>query len=462
MPIVIYNGYTLPFVYGKFAVAENEKKFAFSCSFLVQATTSSLLVAACQEAEEKLTEKNKDFSLSLGGTGEFDFKHTTNTGFLARPTLIKITDKIATGTSRTYKFQVKIQLPFSQTPYNYRREGNFRINYNSARQRIVNFTCQYTAGGANSALINYNSITGGKAWAATILLALGGNFELINENFQEEQEEKILNATIQYQEILAKQIGTSVDSPAVINPSCNYSVDYAQVIGKAESSGYKTYPLTTVRINYNATINKDIIASDSDIEDVYQSQVKPWLISHAGDVLGLVEYDQTSTFYIVQSETKSVDPYSYKISGHLVFTAPKSSDVILELSEIVTENRENGIVAEKLWDQENDTYNIYSIGGRRTLQRMIVILKLNNEPALPLFYLKPPQLIQNENVREGYWIRLYIQKRKETKEIGQGTRDARLHASTLYAITYIEKYLWVVPHLALAIQNIGGFQGGLG
>lgn len=85
MPTVVYNGQTLPNVFGKTSFSENEKELHFSCQFLASSTTASGLVSDCQTYEEKLTEINKDFSLTFGGTSEWNLTHSGNTGYNARP-----------------------------------------------------------------------------------------------------------------------------------------------------------------------------------------------------------------------------------------------------------------------------------------------------------------------------------------------------------------------------------------
>ena len=112
MPTIVYNGYTLPNVFGKFSVGQDEKKFTFSCTFLVASDTEAGLVAAIATAEEKLSEKWKNLSVTLGDTLEYSFSHSANTGFLAQPNLSVLTNSLHTGRSRAYKFSVTVGLPF--------------------------------------------------------------------------------------------------------------------------------------------------------------------------------------------------------------------------------------------------------------------------------------------------------------------------------------------------------------
>jgi len=440
MPTVTYNSQVLPNVYGKFSFKEDEKNLNFSCQFIVLESTSANLVSTCQTIEDKLTEINKDFVLVLDATTEFNLSHSGNTGFLARPTLSKIANNFATETSRPYSFSITIGLPFPQTPYNFRREASFSVSFSPARRRTVNFNVLYTAGGSDSALTKYNAGTGGKAWALTILSALGGNYELVSENFNEEQEEKILNATIIYKEVIAKQDTASINNVNIVDPTCNYSVNYAQEIGVSWTGGYQqVIPATTVTINYSMSVDFELTPDDADVEDIYQDTVKPWVIAHAFDVLGLADYSSvtSNSNYIVQSETKNIDPYNYRFSGSITFLAPKTSSQIMMLSENITTTDSSGIVPVKYWDGLDYTYGTWSMGKVRSLQRVIVISKLNSEP-------NEPRRIPPEG--RGFWIRLNISKKETIKDLGVASKDGNLlKETTLFSTTFFESYQFIIP-----------------
>ena len=439
MVTITYNGYTLPNQIEKFTYRENERDISISCQFLVLAVSESALVGACQAAETALTEINKDFSLSFGGSSEFNLSHAGNTGFLARPTLSKGSSELATGTSRPYNFSLNIQLPFSQTPYNYQREGSFSISYAPTRGRTVSFQCLYTAGGANSALDNYVAGTGGKAWAAGVLSSLGGNFELVGETIREEREEKILNATLTYKEILAKQSSASINVAAIVDPSVSYRVSVDQEIGVCQSNaGYVMVPAVTVSISYSCKIDFEQVGDEKDIEDVYQDTVKPWLIAHARDMLGLANYSNAGTNYIIQSESKTVDPHAYTVGGQLTFTAPKTLASIVRLDENITVSDEDGISVTPIWDQVNYTYSTWGIGAKKTLNRNISIAKLDTPPADPPEYADDSQ---------GTWLRLNIRKRTQLKRLGVGTSvaGAPVYQRNLWIVTYSESYIYIVP-----------------
>lgn len=437
MPSIVYNSYNLPKVIKKFNYNEDEKSINVSCEFLVTAASAGGLVTACQAAEEALTEINKNFSLSFGGSSELSFSHSANTGFLARPKLTKLKNKLATACSRPYSFSVNIQLPFAQSGYNYRREASFSITYAPTRQRTVNFRCLYTAGGVNSALQNYLAGTGGKAWAATILSALGGNYELISENISEEHEQKILNASFSYKEILAKQSSASLNVAAIVDPRASYSCQIANEVGMCVSNaGYLAVPVVTIAVNYSCRIDFDQVPDEVDIEDVYQTTVKPWLIAHTRDILGLSNYSQAGSQYIIQSESKNIDPHNYVVSGTLTFTAPQTMSSIIRLDENLSTSDDFGISATKIWDGNAHTYNTWGIGAKRSLSRSISIARLGQEPAVPVPYT---------DGSSGKWMLLSRRKNVNKKRIGSGTTVSGARSEIVWFAHYNESYMYVEP-----------------
>lgn len=441
MVTATYNSYDIPNIVDKISLSEDEKNITFGCKFVVLAASASALVSACATAEAALTEINKDFSMSFGGSSELSFSHSINTGFLSRPHLTKLETPVALACSRPYHFSVNIQLPFGQSGYNYRREGSFSISYAPSRQRTVSFSCLYTAGGANSALQNYVAGTGGKNWAAGILTALGGTYELISESIHEEMEQKILNASLTYKEIISNQSQASVNVAAIVDPHVSYSVRYAQEIG-ISGAGYVAIPATTVSISYSCTIDHDQVGTDTSMETVYQDTVKPWLINHVWDMLDLGDYPQSGPHYIVQNEAKSIDPYAYTLSGSLVFIVPKMASLVIALTENININDDEGIVAEKIWDGKQYTHATWGIGKTKSMTRSISITKLDSPPTEPPDY---------PDESPGKWLKRSRSTRKEVKEFGSGTAvsGTNIVKKNVYFYGFNDQYIYVEPFASL-------------
>lgn len=381
MPAVVYNSYTLPLVTGKFSHGEDFRSVRVSCEFLIAESSASALVAACASAEQKLSEVNKDLTVSHGGSAEYSYSHSSNTGFLARPRVEKIADERATELTRAYRFSCECQLPMTQ--YGAARSRTYTVSHAPTRQRTVSFAVEYTASGGSSCSQTYaDGTNGGKAWAATILSALGGTWELISENTRLEQEGKILSGSIAYKEILFAQSASGTDLASIVDCQANYSVDFEQRIGLAQTANFAATPRVQVSISYSARVSRDSVAAATSMDAVYHSTVRPYLLNQARAMLGLANYSQAGQGYIILSERKSYDPYAYTVSGSLTFLAGQSFSV-LDFSERISVQEDSGIVDVALWDGFDDTYSSWGIGGRTHATRTVSVGQLGREPSAP-------------------------------------------------------------------------------
>lgn len=443
MPSITYNGYTIPEIINKVSFSENEKQISLSCEFLVLSTSEAALISDCLTAEQKLTEINKDFSFSLGGSTEFTFSHSSNTGFLSRPSLNKLTSEFTTGTSRHYSFSCSIQLPFDQIGYNYRREASFSISYAPSRQRSVSFSVLYTAGGSNSSLQNYLAYA--KTWCASILTALGGTYELLSENHNLEMEQKILNGSLVYKEIITNQSKSLTDEPAFVDFTASYSAQIEQNIGLTLTYGQQQDPLVHVTVGWSASISHDITPTDTDIDALYTAKIRPWIVEHAKDVIGFSSISQAGTSgYIIDAESKSYNVHAYRISGSISFTAPKSTTANMEVSESLTFQTDENISSDKLWSGKDYDYNLWSIGKTKSCSRFIAISKLNVIPDAPVAYdgsFSDPGLIVG--LQNGKWVKKSSTEKLSAKKVGVGTTVNYAAPAWIYTKTWSEIYLFV-------------------
>lgn len=435
MPTITYNSYTFT-SHEKFGYNEDEKEMTLTFEFLIQKTSASALVSECLDAEAKLTEKNKDLTLNFGGTSEFSFSHVGNTGFSARTHLTKTKDKFNTECCRNYEFRITIQLPFTQSGYNARREADFSVSYKPSRQRVVDFKVLYTSTPTGEALTNYN--TYGKVWALSILAAIGGTYELISEHTNQEQEQKIINVSLTYQEILTNQSSTGVDDTAIVDPQIHYSVFVEQKAGKGILSYWQATPIVKIAISYSTTLDKTVVLTD--LNTAYITKVKPYLIANAFNTLGLSQYKTAgSNNYVVDSETKDIDPTNYKISGRLTIFAFRATQII-ELSEVITITDDPSVIYNKIWNGQNYTFNTYSTGAVKTLQRILAITQLGAKPN------PPPDLIDELAPAGCKWMKPFPTIEKvyiDTYGVGSAGTASQLKTVDVYFSVFSSKYLAV-------------------
>ena len=420
---VTYNNYTIPGDYANFTFNETYTTLSMSFEFKISHADAT-------SAETALRIFNKDLVISFNGNSVYSYEHSSNSGLLTRPSLRKISNKSHTDTTdRFYSFSISCQLPADSPGYNYRREGNVRLSYSGSRRRTVLFSGAYTAGGANTALQNYQA--NARTWASAFLSAFGGDYELVQEASPFEMEDKICNFSLTYRELLTKDSKANTDEPAIVNANCSYQVNLEQKIGIA--TDYAQIPLTTITVNYSAEISKDLVVQDTSVEDVYRGKVRPWIVEHSFLVLGLDNYGQAGQNYIIQAETWNINPHNYTVSGMLSFTALQNLFQIIDLSERVSIMDNDGITFQKLWDGQPDTYNVYKIGRTRRLRRVVTVTQMSIEP-------RPPKDLS------GGYIRLsnMVDGRVEKIGVGSvGTLTGVAQELELYTYSYIQEYLWV-------------------
>jgi hypothetical protein len=420
---ITYNNYQIPNSYSSYRFSHTYNQATFSCSFAVDKDLASTL-------EERLRQKNKDLSVVFDGNTIHNFTHAS-TGFLAFPSLSIKSNTNDKDERIFYDFSVRVELPADATGYGYRRDGNYNISYTSSRKRTVNFTVVYTAGGGNSALVNY--LNGARNWASSILNLLGGTWELIDERTSSEMETKLVNGTLVYSELLTNDIEASKDYNYIQSASCDYSIQFGQEIGMTQlNESIKQNPSVDINISYNAFINKELVTSDQGLDDIYKTSVRPWILKQARNVLGTSSFNQVGSFLIVNNENYSINPHNYRISGNISVQAPNSSNAVVSLSEIITSNEDTGIGYEKIWDGLDHTFNIYGIGRKTIVKRTRKISQLNSMP-------NPPEPLGNQ------YVLLDTITSVEKRRIGHGSSLAMptgVSDAIMYIVTYGETWLY--------------------
>lgn len=371
MARIYYNDVQLGTAIGKFGFSETYQKVSIDSQILVTATTSANLVVACDAIEVACKLKNKKTRVYFGSEYEYTYDPATKTGFKARVSLIKSKSESDLETSRIYNINMDLEIPYIENDY--RRDGNFSISYGENRQATGKFTMVYTDGGANTAIQNYN--TYGKAWASGIMSTFETNCELISENINQDDERNTCVANVTYNQILSKQTSGSTDYSKIVGASCNYEVNLGQLKGKSNTGGVTATPSSTVNLSYNANISKDATASDTSLEGIYRSTVKPWLIQQIKNLMGLSRYSTSGNNIIITNDSYNINPDTYTISGRVSALVPKSKSSVFIVNETVSYKQNNNIVCAKLWDGEDFTYNTYSTGKDLLATRSIEISK---------------------------------------------------------------------------------------
>jgi len=449
MATVVYNDYNIPNVFGKIKYTEDYISVLYVINFLLIANSASALITLYNTAVAKLTERNKSFKLNFGTTPseEVSYSHTENTGFLSEGTVLKINSELSTETTRHCVFSCLIKLPFDQSTYNFRQNASFEFFYLPTKQKLCNFKVTYTAGGSNSAYDNY--LLYAKTWATGILARFASTFEIIKENISEEQEEKILNASITYKEIISNQAGIALrDDPKLVDIKILYKLNLPQETGYPVSSniGNNVNPSGSVILFFNCPINKELL-NDNQISSYYHGTIRPYLISKQYEYLNLTHYNTLdgNKPYVV-SEDYSLDNHSAILSGKVVFSVPSNGRVAV-FNEVYTTHEDKRLVYLKLWDGKDDTYSIWTTGRSLIIERVITIGKLEQRT------IEPTQL-------QGSYLLLKRSVSDVIKKFNHYTGTAPINPY-LYITTIKEVYLYNIqtklePSYTVVETSYGG------
>ena len=378
---VQYGSTVLPNVFGGISTSNSYDRFKFSCDFLIKGSSKLDLVNQYNTITEALREPFLALVVSFDGNTEENLSHSANSYLLSDPGVVIVDGNLNTATTRHCKFVVNAELPADKSGFGFRRDATFSIAKGKNNRRIVTFSMTYTAGSGNSSLDNYDA--NAIAFATTILSSIGDStkFELITDNPVTEHEKKITNGTLIYQEVLDSETSGTFNSSDLVDVDAVYSADFVQTIGVTSSDAFgapvaAAIPTTNVSITYSAEVNKETVNTDSAFETLYRSTVKPFIVGRAFDILGLGNYEQAGSTFIVTNDSMNYSRANSRIAGNLSFLVPQSLTDIIALEESIRTSKETGRMYVKIWDQKDNTYNRWNRGSEEFVFRNIRVSSL--------------------------------------------------------------------------------------
>lgn len=412
---VTYNDYELPNIFGKFGFRQDYNKAVFSCNFRVEESSASALVAECKDAEAALRKPYQNLLVQFDGNTELSFSHDDNTGLNISPSISKIEDEQATETSRAYHFECSLQLPADLEDFNFRQSASFDISEDPSSLKTVTFNVVYTASPSPSEAGSFaNFVAHAETYTNSVISTMSENFELISKKSNTGDQDKFTSGTLVYKEIGDNQAESAIDDPDIKNVSAVYRVEHTQEQDIAPSSGFQAPNQVRVFINYTAKIAKSVAVSENSEADFgrqsiaqkYQEIIRPWLIEHSFDVLNLTDFENAGNEYIIERDSRQIDPFNRTVSGTLVLFCPKTFGEVLAVSETLTTKTDRGKILRKLWNRKKDSYYRYNIGSSTFVSRNIMVYRIGGEVDIPeltgnLEIIEDSRTVTQKNLGEG-------------------------------------------------------------
>ena len=231
----------------------------------------------------------------------------------------------------------------------------------------------------------------------------------------------------------------SFNDDDIIDVQCTYSTELLQEAGITNQIGGQANGVSQVfgvqvKVDYSCKIDFTNVAV-ADVETKWRTVIKPFIVNHSKDVLGLSNYAQAGTNYIITSDKHTFIPATYTLSGNLTFIAPTSESSIVRLSETVRKSIDEGVVHSKIWDGNPNTHARWELGQTTFITRQTTIEKLGSPQAFP------PLLGQG-------FVRLSAEEIITARKTGGGT------AFTLAGDTVsVDKFTTSFVELYLVVEN---------
>jgi hypothetical protein len=440
---VTYNSESLPKIVGAFSLQESYEEIGFSCTFLVESSSASSLTSSCNSIEEKLREPFESLTINFGGGAAYSFSHNDNTCLNSKASFSKSGGDTNTETSRMYSFSFSAGLPADKSGFNFRRRGDFSISKTANGQRVVRFDLEYTASSSPVKNSEENFEEQAETYATSVLSDLfsGVTFDRVEIAKSTDQEKKVTSGSIRYIEIFEAESSVATNDPNLKVVKSSYNIDRGQRIG-VSSGGYVVVPMTRISLGYSAEVVKENFATNDLVHQYYLDNIKPFLIQRAIVNLNLENISNTSSSVIVESDSLSIDPVSFSLSGSMSLLAPSSATDIIQLQETIKEELSTGIVFQKLWDGRDFSHSAYHTGSDLVITRVTSVTQLSSAPSFP-------QIIQDPT------LFLIARSRTGAQELMSSNTEVGEQNVKYFTEAFVEVYkkAVVVENLAIPIPN---------
>ena len=287
---------------GPVAVDEGPDEVRVSFRFEMVATSEANFDSQIASLETNFRTPRQNTTITQGAATLYSFSHSGNTGFDAEPVLRKVGDDLAdSGRSRLYEVSIRIGVPADVYAQSGRRHARVSFDYTPGRRRTIAFSGEWAVLAAGTAA-RTSYLAGVSTYCVGALPT--GTWEVIDEQHDENETNKVLTWRRVYGEIIYDQSGAGVDHAAIVDPQLTI------VLGrrwKDEPTGASVAHPGETSIAYSTWIDKD---SSTALATLWTGTIRPFLLTKAAGLAGVAE-----TAQLVVEESPNFDTYENKISA---------------------------------------------------------------------------------------------------------------------------------------------------
>jgi len=201
----VVGGSTDKLIDGYINLTKNFSESSVEFDFVITAASEAAFKTAIDAAELAFRTPFQNLTVEQGAVTLLDLSHSTDTGFNSEPKILKRQDDLNTGRSRKYTVEITFGMPADAgVPEEGIRNSSTNVAYLPSRKRQVTISGIATAISGTASRAKYEAII--DAFAASILTALGGTYELAEEpSTDSDYADKEINFSRVYDEIIYSQ-----------------------------------------------------------------------------------------------------------------------------------------------------------------------------------------------------------------------------------------------------------------
>lgn len=289
---------------GPVSIDEGPDEINVSFRFSMVAANEADFDSQIAALETAFRTPRQNLTITQGAAQIYPFSHSGNTGFDAEPVIRKLTDDLGdSGRSRSYEVSIRLGAPADVYAQSGRRHARVAFDYTPGRRRTISFSGEWVVqAGGSAARVSY--LAGVSTYCTGALPA--GTWELIDEQHDENETNKVLTWRRTYGEIIANQSAAGLDHAAIVDPQVTY------VLGRrwpTEPVGASIAHPGETSISYSCWVDKDVSTA---LATLWTGTIRPFLLSTAATLAGVAGSAQA-----VMDESPTFDTYQNRISASM-------------------------------------------------------------------------------------------------------------------------------------------------
>lgn len=194
---ITYGAYTVTNLTDYYTVGHGADLSLLRFEFEVNDPDATAFAALCVAAETAFRTPYQSCTVVCRTKTLESFSHSSGTGFNSKSEIIKQREGSSAG-SRFYTVEITFGRPADVYSTDYRRNSTVKISWTTDRRAHIDIDGVYTVNGSTSARAQYLAAIGD--YASDIITALGGDFDLLEENVVNDDQNKVASFHRKYDE----------------------------------------------------------------------------------------------------------------------------------------------------------------------------------------------------------------------------------------------------------------------